>query len=1263
MSTAFRRTTRITRRTLGYGFLVLLIVAALLVSVANLFLPYIENNPEKIQVWLTERVGQPVSFHSSKTIWTKRGPKITLTGLTVGKEKSLVRIGQAELLVAVYSGLLPNHPLTELKVKGLFLRLEQQDDDRWVLLGLPKQENSDEDALDVLSGFGELQIGSSVLLVTPKNKQTIRIPRVDLRLRVKGDTLSIGMQAEAVRGDTPLTLVAKVDRKNITGQIWLGGKNLHIKNWVGLFPSLKTPKTNSNSELNIWADIDQRRIMRVHSRLKIDDLRYDLPKKNIFDFTKHTIYKSIEAESIWQRSETGWNWYIPKIRFVSERGEEVVNDIRVHADQDDWIGQADSIALNPATVLMPLLKGQLPDITSWSQKAQIAGNLSNLKANGTLSLKNWTVSGQGLRLGFNPIDNAPGLHDFSGVFAIDNKGGTFRFINSKPQLDWPISFGDSIPSTLDGALIWWKSGSDWVLAARDLHWAGEGIDIALDSQIQFYNSGKAPMLNLAADLKTFDFNTAKRFWLRHIMNESTINWLDMALVKGQVRDASIVLSGDLDHWPFTDKTGRFSARTVLFAEQFKFASDWPAAQNTLLNVDFNGPGFTASGSTTYLNNPINLQPSGIESFSASDLVINVSATSNMQTLLPVLNETPLKATVGDLVANLKGSGAVETNVKLLLPLSKGAEFNRTQGSIAFNGTDIQSKDLNLAMSQVKGLAKFDNDGFSASDLKANMDKNPVRFGIRVGDKHVKNNVNHIEADLKGDFNTEYLLKFDPSLSDLSDVLKGKSPWLFLVNVPVTKNTATAPVYLRAQSNLVGTVLNLPVPLYKSALESKTFELNTQLPADKSPIEFKIGSDFRLLLNAPVGKPMSGIALFGNNTQGSIPASGFSVRGDVDEFDVPAWISLAGKAAGDGGLQSFDLLVKHLRLIGSDFGTTRLLLRPNPNAFVMRASGDNIDGTVTMPNAKNSTITGQFSKLYFKKTITAPVVPVNNSEKTDTALKASDIPAIQFTIDDLRIANIPMGRTELATSPTPVGMKIQKFNSKSALISTSVSGLWQGEGKQERVAFKAHINSPDLGELLSIMQYADMIKQGELKADIDIFWSGGLTDFNLQTISGVLDLDIKEGQILHVEPGGSGRVLGLFSLAEIPRRLSLNFSDFFGKGFAFKKINGHFNFAQGKATTDNLLITAPAADIKISGSTDYATQQYNQIVEVYPKTSGILPVIGALAAGPIGIAAGVVAQVMLKKPINETSETAYSITGPWSEPEVKKIDSSSNNEKE
>jgi uncharacterized protein YhdP len=141
----------------------------------------------------------------------------------------------------------------------------------------------------------------------------------------------------------------------------------------------------------------------------------------------------------------------------------------------------------------------------------------------------------------------------------------------------------------------------------------------------------------------------------------------------------------------------------------------------------------------------------------------------------------------------------------------------------------------------------------------------------------------------------------------------------------------------------------------------------------------------------------------------------------------------------------------------------------------------------------------------------------------------------------------------------------------------------------------------------------------------------------------------------VEPGGGGRVLGLLSLAEIPRRLTLDFSDFFQKGFSFNYARGDFVFNDGKATTDNLRINGPAAEIRISGNTGMREMVYDQRVEVLPKAGGILPAIGLLAGGPAGAAVGAVAQAVLQKPLKQTTRVVYRVTGPWEKPEVKVIE--------
>jgi uncharacterized protein YhdP len=261
-----------------------------------------------------------------------------------------------------------------------------------------------------------------------------------------------------------------------------------------------------------------------------------------------------------------------------------------------------------------------------------------------------------------------------------------------------------------------------------------------------------------------------------------------------------------------------------------------------------------------------------------------------------------------------------------------------------------------------------------------------------------------------------------------------------------------------------------------------------------------------------------------------------------------------------------------------------------------------------------------------------------------------LPPINLLIEDLRFGDVMLGRSEMQTVPSKQGLLIQKFSTQSAMFSTSASGLWQGEGAQARTSLQATISSPDLGKLLSAAKYGGAIRRGKTTAKLSGVWNGAPMDFSLAGFNGLLDLRIDEGQFPEVKAGG-GRLLGLMSLAELPRRLSLNFNDLTDKGLGFNSIKGEFRFANGIANTQNLRIDAPAADIRISGSTDLVNERFDQRVLVQPKAGGILPIIGAATAGPLGAAAGVVAQAVLDKPLKEGSATEYRITGPWKQPEV------------
>ena len=263
-----------------------------------------------------------------------------------------------------------------------------------------------------------------------------------------------------------------------------------------------------------------------------------------------------------------------------------------------------------------------------------------------------------------------------------------------------------------------------------------------------------------------------------------------------------------------------------------------------------------------------------------------------------------------------------------------------------------------------------------------------------------------------------------------------------------------------------------------------------------------------------------------------------------------------------------------------------------------------------------------------------------------------LPPLHFTVRDLRLGTLELGQAELVARPVAQGLQIERFSTRLAGLELLASGEWlrAGEGRS-RSRFEVDFTARSLGEMLGAFGLAGMVEDGETRGRLDGSWPGSPGAFTLARFTGRLKAEVGEGQLLELEPGGGGRVLGLISLAEIPRRLTLDFSDFFEKGFGFNTISGEFVFADGHASTELLQINGPAAEIRISGSTDLRRQEYDQRIEVLPKAGGVLPAIGALAGGPVGAAVGAVAQAVLQKPLKQAARTVYRVTGPWQDPKV------------
>ncbi|MFT5351867.1 MAG: hypothetical protein ACI9MF_002692, partial [Gammaproteobacteria bacterium] len=289
-----------------------------------------------------------------------------------------------------------------------------------------------------------------------------------------------------------------------------------------------------------------------------------------------------------------------------------------------------------------------------------------------------------------------------------------------------------------------------------------------------------------------------------------------------------------------------------------------------------------------------------------------------------------------------------------------------------------------------------------------------------------------------------------------------------------------------------------------------------------------------------------------------------------------------------------------------------------------------------------------------------------SENNSKRLNPVDIPAIEGGVSEFIFNKFELGQMSLKTKPMTNGLSIEKMTFDKPDLNITGNGQWIGTVTNDTSSFDIDLQAEDMETMLTTFDYNQTpVKKGKTNLQLKADWQGTPMDFALEKLNGTLDMQISKGQILDVNPS-AGRLFGLFSLQTLARRLTLDFSDIFGKGLAFDRIEGSFNIDNGNAYTNDLYMRGPAANVAISGRTGLSEQDYDQIVTVTPQFSNNLPVAGVLL-GPVGIGLGAVFYLAgqmfdsVHDSIDQLLRYQYTITGSWYQPVIEKIKNKQNDE--
>ena len=235
-----------------------------------------------------------------------------------------------------------------------------------------------------------------------------------------------------------------------------------------------------------------------------------------------------------------------------------------------------------------------------------------------------------------------------------------------------------------------------------------------------------------------------------------------------------------------------------------------------------------------------------------------------------------------------------------------------------------------------------------------------------------------------------------------------------------------------------------------------------------------------------------------------------------------------------------------------------------------------------------------------------------------------------------------------------GVSLQQLTVSGGSFDVSAQGEWRGkDAGLGRIV--GTLTSSDVQSTLKQLGYADVIQAKSGRMEFDLHWAGAPTADALSDSTGHVQLALDKGQIVGLKPG-AGRVLGIASIAALPRRLALDFSDLTDKGLAFDTVRGDFDLRDGNAYTDNVLVKGPAAEIGLIGRVGLKNKDYDQTAVVTGNLGGSPLPLAGFVGGPVVGAAVLLFTQVFKQPLKGLARGYYRITGNWDNPIVERIKS-------
>lgn len=865
-------------------------------------------------------------------------------------------------------------------------------------------------------------------------------------------------------------------------------------------------------------------------------------------------------------------------------------------------------------------------------------------------------------VGFAPVLRTPGLTGISGRLDANDRAGQVHLASKDIEFTLPRMFrGVLDASSVEGVVSWQRDDAGLSVSTDELRVQGEDGRAVARVHLTLPGDGGSPVLDAFAQGEDLKVGSTYKYLPADKLGPKTLEWFDRALRDGRIATAEFTYKGPMRQFPFRNNEGTFLARAHVENALFNYQEGWEPARELVADVEFRNQGMRVNATSAMVGNlRMHEATAEIADFRQNELSIKAAAASDLDAGLSFLRSSPIGPRLGETFARLGGRGAMTADVRLDLPL-KRLDDRKIDVVARFANATVTMQKISAPVQSLTGELRVKNTLIAAADLKGRFLGGPLTVKID------QRSATAAQLDAQGHAQAAELR----SLFSLPATVKLAGDTDYHVSMPIASGDSEAAQRrnIKIDSDLRGLGVTLPQPLGKGIAEERPLQVALEIDDEQLLSRTSYG-DVRALIRmrrSDGGWTLDRGGVRADAVAPALPSHrGLRIEGNVQRFVLDDWLALRGADPDPGSaprdsdgpklsdyLQAANVRIADFQLFGYRFADLRGVLQSTQSGWRVDVSGENAAGQVLIPESFTGSqpLRATMERLVINK---APAPQGTAKEDSDDPLDPRNLPNMQIYVSNMLLGTRAVGAVDLKATRVPQGIRFDSATILAESVRADAQGQWLTTVDGPRSTLNASIESKDVAATLKSLNYTPFLeaRRGAIKADLA--WNGGYDSNILEHASGSIRIEAEAGQIVNLQPG-AGRVLGLFSVGALPRRLALDFSDLTEKGLAFDTIHGDFELRDGNAFTNNLLLRGPAAEIGIAGRTGLGTRDYDQTAVVTGNLGASLPVAGALAGGPVVGAAVLLFSQVFKEPLKGITRGYYRITGPWDAPVVERVD--------